>query len=288
MIRSLWIAKTGLDSQQTSLDVITNNLANAQTTAFKRLRPVFSELLYQNLRANGLAQGEDRGNPGAGGVPMPPGASATGYIAIPAGLSIGAGAQVIATQRINSQGQVVRTDNPLDLAIKGLGYFRVSTSTAPSPNNFAYTRAGTFMRDNAGNIVTANGHYLLDDADNLINVPADADSIVVAEDGTVTYYQGDPLVPIFAGKVGLYTFSNPAGLNNGGSDLYYETQASGVANPGTGGVGGFGSLLQYYTEQSNVNIAEELVGLIAAQRAYEITTRSISASDSLLQKLSTI
>jgi len=279
MIRSLWIAKTGLDSQQTSLDVITNNLANSQTTAFKRLRPVFSELLYQNLRANGLAQGDPTStfNPG----------TTSGFVSVPAGVSVGSGSQIIATQRINSQGSVVRTDNPLDLAIKGIGYFKVATS-ASGVNDFAYTRAGNFMRDNQGRMVTPTGHYLLDDGDQPIVIPADADSIVIAEDGTVTYYQGDPLNPQNAGRIATYTFANPAGLSNAGSDLYFETEASGVATLGTGGVDGFGSLLQYYTEQSNVNIAEELVGLIAAQRAYEITTRSIAASDSLLQKLGTL
>jgi len=279
MIRSLWIAKTGLDSQQTNLDVITNNLANAQTTAFKRLRPVFSELLYQNLRATGLVQGKDISHPSFGG----PGE----YISIPAGLSVGNGSQVLATQRINSQGQVIRTENPLDLAIKGLGYFKVATSTAPAPDTQAFTRAGNFMRDNQGYIVTPTGHYLLDCFDRPIRIPANADSIVIAEDGMVTYTTGG-FNPIVAAQIGTYTFMNPAGLSNGGNDLYFETPASGGPNLNTPGSVGHGPLLQYYTEQSNVNIAEELVGLIAAQRAYEITTRSISAADSLLQKLGTI
>ena len=278
MIRSLWIAKTGLDSQQTNLDVITNNLANSQTTAFKRIRPVFSELMYQTLRADGLGQGRATSA-----------FSGTGdYVPVPVGLSIGNGSAVVATQRINSQGQVIRTENPLDLAVKGLGYFVIATATPPSPENIAYTRAGNFMRDNQGYIVNPSGNYLLDVDNQPIQIPSTASSILIGEDGTVTYYEQSTITGTVAGQIQLVSFMNPTGLSNGGGDLYYETLASGAPVLGTAGQDGLGTMLQYYTEQSNVNIAEELVGLIAAQRAYEITTRSISASDSILQKLGSI
>ena len=278
MIRSLWIAKTGLDSQQTNLDVITNNLANSQTTAFKRIRPVFSELMYQTLRADGLGQGRATSAFGGGGD----------YVPVPVGLSIGNGSAVVATQRINSQGQVIRTENPLDLAIKGLGYFVIATATPPAPENIAYTRAGNFMRDNQGYIVNPSGNYLLDVDNQPIQIPSTASSILIGEDGTVTYYEQSTITGTVAGQIQLVSFMNPTGLSNGGGDLYYETLASGAPVLGTAGQDGLGTMLQYYTEQSNVNIAEELVGLIAAQRAYEITTRSISASDSILQKLGNI
>jgi flagellar basal-body rod protein FlgG len=278
MIRSLWIAKTGLDSQQTNLDVITNNLANSQTTAFKRIRPVFSELMYQTLRADGLGQGRSTSEFSGAGA----------YVPVPVGLSIGNGSAVVATQRINSQGQVIRTENPLDLAIKGLGYMVIATATPPAPENIAYTRAGNFMRDNQGYIVNPSGNYLLDVDNQPIRIPSTASSILIGEDGTVTYYEQSTITGTVAGQIQLVTFMNPTGLSNGGGDLYYETLASGAPVLGTAGEDGLGTMLQYYTEQSNVNIAEELVGLIAAQRAYEITTRSISASDSILQKLGNI
>lgn len=279
MIRSLWIAKTGLDTQQTNLDVITNNLANSQTTGFKRIRPIFAELMYQSLRSEGVVQRSSTGGYSAVDGEFDP---------IPVGLSVGNGSAVVATQRMNSQGAVVRTENPLDLAINGQGYFVVAPSTETAPADVAYTRAGNFMRDNEGYIVTSSGDYVLDTNNNRIQIPATASSVVIAEDGNVNYYENSTVESVNAGQVQLVTFMNPTGLTNGGGDLYFETVASGEPILGTAGRDGFGTLKQYYTEQSNVNIAEELVGLIAAQRAYEITTRSISASDAILQKLGSV
>ena len=279
MIRSLWIAKTGLDSQQTNLDVITNNLANSQTTGFKRIRPIFAELMYQTLRAEGVVQRSSVGGFNSVDGEFDP---------IPVGLSVGNGSAVVATQRMNSQGAVVRTENPLDLAIKGLGYFVVAPSTETAPADVGYTRAGNFLRDNEGYIVTSGGDYLLDVNNNRIQIPATASSVVISDDGMVNYYEQSTVESVNAGQVQLVTFMNPTGLTNGGGDLYFETVASGEPILGTAGKDGFGTLMQYYTEQSNVNIAEELVRLIAAQRAYEITTRSISASDSILQKLGSV
>jgi flagellar basal-body rod protein FlgG len=234
--------------------------------------------MYQTLRADGLGQGRSTSA-----------FSGTGdYVPVPVGLSIGNGSAVVATQRINSQGQVIRTENPLDLAVKGLGYFVIATATPPAPENIAYTRAGNFMRDNQGYIVNPSGNYLLDVDNQPIQIPSTASSILIGEDGTVTYYEQSTITGTVAGQIQLVSFMNPTGLSNGGGDLYYETLASGAPVLGTAGQDGLGTMLQYYTEQSNVNIAEELVGLIAAQRAYEITTRSISASDSILQKLGNI
>jgi flagellar basal-body rod protein FlgG len=270
MLRSLWTAKTGLDAQQTSLDTISNNLANVSTTAYKRARPIFEDLLYQNLRSPGLT--ENAGTPNY--------TPDDNYL--PAGLQAGNGSRVAATQRINSAGSLLQSQNPLDMAINGNGFFKVSTGSG-----IAYTRAGNFMRSQNGDIVTPSGSALLDNGGNRINVPSDATDIVIGTDGTLTYYKGitTPPVTYNGGTIGIVNFANPAGLSSVGGGLYFETASSGRAVAGTATQAGFGSISQYYTEQSNVNVAEELVSLIAAQRAYEITAKSVSASDQILQKL---
>lgn len=267
MLRSLWTAKTGLDAQQTSLDTISNNLANVSTTAYKRVRPIFEDLLYQNLRSPGL--NEDSGS------------------FVPAGLQAGNGSRVAATQRINSAGSLVQSQNPLDMAINGNGFFAVST-----PNGVAYTRAGNFMRNDKGQIVTSAGHVLIGQ-DSIgapspsagIQIDSTATAVVIGTDGTVSWYGASTTTPNIAGQIAMVNFVNPAGLSTGGGGLYYETMSSGQPQVGVAGQAGFGSISQYYTEQSNVNVAEELVALIAAQRAYEITAKSVSASDQILQKL---
>ena len=268
MLRSLWIAKTGMDAQQTSLDTISNNLANVSTTAYKRVRPIFEDLLYQNIRSPGL--NEDSGS----------------YV--PAGLQAGNGARISATQRINSAGSLVQSQNPLDMAINGNGYFAVST-----PNGVAYTRAGNFMRNDKGQIVTASGNVLLGQSSITsasasaagIVIPSKATSVAIGSDGTVSYNLADSTAPAQADQIAMVKFVNPTGLASAGGGLYYETMSSGEAQVGVAGKEGMGSISQYYTEQSNVNVAEELVSLIAAQRAYEITAKSVSASDQMLQKL---
>ena len=273
MLRSLWTAKTGLDAQQTSLDTISNNLANVSTTAYKRERPIFEDLLYQNIRSAGLTENS--------------GTSALGdETFVPAGLQAGNGSRIVATQRVNSAGSLLQSSNPLDMAINGNGYFAVQTG-----NGVAYTRAGNFMRSQTGNIVTPSGSTLLDNTGAAINIPGTATDIVIGTDGTVTYYVGvnTPAV-VKPNKIAMVNFTNPAGLSSVGGGLYFPTASSGAAisvPPGQSGAGqpGYGSISQYYTEQSNVNVAEELVSLIAAQRAYEITAKSVSASDQILQKL---
>lgn len=271
MLRSLWTAKTGMDAQQTNLDTISNNLANVSTTAYKRVRPVFEDLLYQNLRSPGLM--ED---------------SSGDYL--PTGLQTGNGSRISATQRINSPGSLLQSQNPLDMAVSGNGFFAVATG-----NGTAYTRAGNFMRNDKGQIVTSAGNVVV--GQNSIGsksgslnaagivIPSNATAVVVGSDGTVSYYGASTTDPIVAGHIAMANFVNPAGLSTGGGGLYFETASSGEPQIGVPGVDGFGSVSQYYTEQSNVNVAEELVSLIAAQRAYEITAKSVSASDQILQKL---
>ena len=268
MLRSLWVAKTGMDAQQTNLDTISNNLANVSTTAYKRVRPIFEDLLYQNIRAPGL--NEDASN----------------YV--PAGLQAGNGARIAATQRINSSGALMQSQNPLDMAINGNGFFAVST-----PNGVAYTRAGNFMRNDKGQIVTASGNALLGQSSVTssnanpagIVIPSKATSVSIGSDGTVSYNLADLSAPVQADQIAMVNFVNPTGLASAGGGLYFETMSSGEAQVGVAGKEGIGTISQFYTEQSNVNVAEELVSLIAAQRAYEITAKSVSASDQILQKL---
>jgi flagellar basal-body rod protein FlgG len=268
MLRSLWVAKTGMDAQQANLDSISNNLANVSTTAYKRVRPIFEDLLYQNIRAPGMNE------------------DSTSYV--PAGLQAGNGARIAATQRINNAGSLVQSQNPLDMAINGNGYFAVSTS-----NGVAYTRAGNFMRNDKGQIVTSSGNVLLGQSSISsasagsagIVIPSKATTFAIGNDGTVSYNLVDSTAPTQADQIAMVNFVNPTGLASAGGGLYYETMSSGEAQVGVAGKDGMGTITQFYTEQSNVNVAEELVSLIAAQRAYEITAKSVSASDQMLQKL---
>jgi flagellar basal-body rod protein FlgG len=267
MLRSLWTAKTGLDAQQTSLDTISNNLANVSTTAYKRVRPIFEDLLYQNIRSPGLTESSGQLNNTADDTYLP------------AGLQAGNGSRVAATQRISSAGSLIQSQNPLDMAINGNGFFVVQTGSG-----IAYTRAGNFMRNQNGDVVTPSGSTLLRKDGQPVNIPSSATDIVIGTDGTLTYYNG--LGPGAAPQfIDMVNFVNPAGLSSVGGGLYFQTASSGVPVHGTPSAPGFGSVSQYYTEQSNVNVAEELVSLIAAQRAYEITAKSVSASDQVLQKL---
>jgi flagellar basal-body rod protein FlgG len=265
MLRSLWIAKSGLDAQQTNLDVITNNLANNQTVAFKKARPVFSDLLYQTLRSP----------------------ASVGSTVIPMGLQVGAGSRITGTQRINTPGALNVSQNALDVALSNVGYFYVETPAGDK----AYTRAGNFQTSpiasnpNLVNLTDSDGNLILTPNGFPISFPALASEIVIGLDGMITGQVGIPGVPFSAGPIAHVLFPNPSGLATAGGGLYYETGASGSPNIGIPNSGGRAGVVQYYTEQSNVNVAEELVALIAAQRAYEVTTRSVSASDQILQKL---
>lgn len=257
MIRSLWIAKTGLEAQQTNMDVISNNLANVSTNGFKRQRAVFEDLLYQTLRQ--------------------PGAQSSEQTTIPSGLQIGTGVRPVATERLHTQGSLVQTNNPLDLAIEGKGFFQVQLPDGTT----AYTRDGSFQPDQNGQLVTANG-YPVQPA---IMIPQDVKELTVGNDGTVSVTVNGQTGSQQIGQLTLSTFINDTGLESMGGNLYLETQSSGAPNESTPGLNGAGMLKQRYVETSNVNVAEELVSMIQTQRAYEINSKAVSTSDQMLQRL---
>lgn len=261
MIRSLWIAKTGLEAQQTNLDVISNNLANVNTAGFKRSRPVFEDLMYQTLRQ--------------------PGAQVGAANQLPTGLQLGTGVRTVATERIHSQGGLNNTGHSLDVAIQGRGYFQVEMPDG----TFAYTRNGQFQLDQNGQLVTAGGFPIQPP----INIPDNALQIEISRDGIVSVTQpGAVGASIEVGQLQLSTFVNTSGLQSMGENLYVETDASGVANFLQPGMDGAGLVLQEYTETSNVNVAEELVNMITAQRAYEMNSKAVQTSDQMLGRLTQI
>jgi flagellar basal-body rod protein FlgG len=256
MLRSLWIAKTGMESQQTNIDVISHNLANVSTNGFKRSRPVFEDLVYQTMRQ--------------------PGAQASQQTQVPSGLQIGTGARPVATERIHIQGNLQQTGNTFDMAIQGNGFFQVQLPDG----TLAYTRDGAFQVNSEGTVVTANGDILQPQ----ITVPTDAIGVDIAQDGTITVTQPGN-VTTTQGPIQLTNFINPTGLQSIGDNLYLETVSSGTPNTSNPGLNGLGTLQQGFVETSNVNVVEELINMIQAQRAYEINSRSIQASDQMLQRL---
>lgn len=258
MIRSLWIAKTGLESQQTNMDVISNNLANVNTTGFKRSRAVFEELMYQTVRQ--------------------PGAQVGAANQLPSGLQIGTGVRTVATERIHTQGDLRNTGSDLDIAIQGKGFLQVEMPDG----SFAYTRDGSLQVDQNGQLVTAGGYPVQPP----INIPDNAQTITIARDGTVSVTQpGAVGTNVQIGQLQLSTFINPTGLQSAGENLYVETDASGPANFAQPGLDGAGLVLQQYNETSNVNVAEELVNMITTQRAYEMNSKAIQTSDQMLARL---
>lgn len=258
MIRSLWIAKTGLESQQTKLDVISNNLANVSTAGFKRTRAVFEDLMYQTIRQ--------------------PGAQVGAANQLPSGLQIGTGVRTVATERIHTQGDLQNTGNSLDIAIQGKGFLQVELPDG----TFAYTRDGSLQVDQDGQLVTAGGYPVQPP----VNVPDNALTITIGRDGTVSVTQaGAPGVNVEIGQLQLATFINPTGLQSMGENLYLETDSSGPANFVQPGLDGAGTILQEYIETSNVNVAEELVNMIVTQRAYEMNSKAIETSDAMLNRL---
>src|SRR5487761_2183818 len=260
MIRSLWIAKTGLDAQQTQLDVISNNLANVSTNGFKRSRAVFEDLLYQTLRQ--------------------PGAQSSQQTMIPSGLQLGTGVRPISTEHIFTQGNLNQTGNPLDVAINGQGFFQIQMPDG----TLAYTRDGSFQQDNTGQLVTSSG-YPLSPA---LTIPADTTSVTIGRDGVVSIVQAGSTTPTQIGNIQIAGFVNPGGLQSVGENLFVETASSGTPTPNTPGTNGVGLLSQGYVEASNVNVAEELVNMIQTQLAYEMNTRVITTSDQMLQKLAAV
>ncbi|WP_127804316.1 flagellar basal-body rod protein FlgG [Hydrogenophaga sp. NH-16] len=257
MINSLWISKTGMQAQQTQLDVISNNMANVSTNGFKRASAVFEDLMYQNLRQVGAADTEQNN--------------------LPTGLQIGLGVRTVATSRQFSQGSLQQSGNQLDIAVNGQGFLQVALPDGTT----GYTRDGSLQVDSQGRLVTSSGLAIAGD----ITVPAEAQSVTIGSDGVVTAKVPGNAQPQQLGNIELATFINPAGLEPRGQNLYTETVASGNPVTGAPGTAGMGTLMQGYVETSNVNVVQELVTMIQTQRAYEMNSKAIQTSDQMLQRL---
>ncbi|GLQ99938.1 flagellar basal-body rod protein FlgG [Dyella mobilis] len=255
MFSSLWIAKTGLDAQQTEMDVISNNLANASTTGFKASRASFQDLMYQN-------EGQ-------------PGSQTTQQTQAPSGLLLGTGVKVVGSEKLFTQGAVTQTGNPLDVAIQGNGFIQVSLPDG----TVAYTRDGSLHQDSTGQLVTADGYPLVPS----ITLPNNVNSITIGTDGTVSATSNGSTKATQLGVIQLANFVNPAGLEAMGQNLYLETESSGTAETGQPGINGMGTLAQGSLESSNTNVVAEMVNMIQAQRTYEMNSKSISAVDDMLQ-----
>ncbi|MCX6623890.1 MAG: flagellar basal-body rod protein FlgG [Acidobacteria bacterium] len=261
MIRALYSAGSGMTAQQTNIDNIAHNLANANTVGFKMRRTQFQDLLYQSL--------------------IQPGSAAGSQTVVPAGLQLGLGTRPSSNEIIFSQGSFSTTQNPLDLVIQGRGFFQVRRPSG----DLAYTRAGTFQLDRDGNIVTSEGDAL----EPQLTIPPEAQSVSIGADGTVSYTQPGQTAAQLAGQIQLANFANPAGLNSIGGNLYKPTDASGEPTVGTpGGQEGLGSLLQGYVEQSNVSVVEEFINMIVSQRAYEANSKVVKAADEMYQEVNNL
>ena len=260
MVRSLWISKTGLEAQQLHMDVISNNMANVGTTGFKKSRAIFQDLLYQ--------------------VERQPGAQSTQQTQLPSGLQLGTGVNPVATERMHLQGNLEKTGNPLDVAINGKGFFQILMPDGTT----GYTRDGSFQLDNQGQLVTASG-FTVQPA---LTIPADAQSVTIGRDGTVSITQPGNAAANQIGSIQLANFINPAGLQSLGENLYAETASSGAPQANAPGSNGLGLLNQSFIETSNVNVVEELVNMIQTQRAYELNSKAVQTSDQMLQKLTSL
>ena len=257
MMRSLWISKTGMEAQQTQLDTISHNLANASTNGYKRSHAVFEDLMYQNLRQAG--------------------ANSSDQNTLPTGLQLGLGARAVATSRSFAQGNLQQSSNALDVAISGQGFFEVQMPDGTT----GYTRDGAFQVNAQGALVTNNGYPVQPG----ITIPANSLSVSIGNDGTVSATLAGQPTPQVVGKLALANFVNAAGLDPKGQNLYAETAASGTPNVGTAGQNGLGLIQQGFVETSNVNVVEELVGMIQTQRAYELNSKAIKTSDEMLARL---
>lgn len=253
MIRALWTAATGMQSQQTNMDVIANNLANVNSSGFKKSRADFQDILYQTTRAAGA--GIDGGE-------------------VPTGIQIGLGSRVAAVQKVFTTGDFIQTENELDVAIEGPGFFQVILPDGTD----AYTRSGALKKDSTGRLVTSDGFPLIPE----IVIPEGSTSIAIGSGGTVDVLLDGESTPTEVGVIELIRFGNPSGLKSLGRSLYAETPTTGAPIAGTPGEAGFGSLSQGFLEGSNVNIMEEMVNMIAGQRAYEVNSKSIKTADEML------
>jgi flagellar basal-body rod protein FlgG len=256
-MESLWVAKTGLEAQQTRMSIVSQNLANVNTTGYKRQRAMFEDLLYQNVVQSG--------------------GSTSQQTEAPTGLNLGTGVRVVATDRQFSQGNLVTTSNPFDVAINGRGFFEILLPDGTQ----SFTRDGTFQIDADGQLVTASG-YAVQPA---INIPQGSSSVTIGADGVVSAIPPGQTAAVQVGTLQLTDFVNPAGLQPRGENLFTETVSSGSPQPGTPGLNGLGTLLQGSLETSNVNVVEELVSMIETQRAYEMNSRAIETADQMLQHL---
>jgi flagellar basal-body rod protein FlgG len=255
MFRSLHIAATGMSAQETLLEGVSNNIANVNTNGFKKERVEFQDLLYQTVRGAGTRTSESTRSP--------------------TGIQLGSGVRVVGTSRSFEQGNILMTDNPLDVAIEGDGFFVVQQPDGTQ----AYTRAGALQKDAQGQLVTLDGHLL----DPPMIIPPDALSVTIGADGTVSATQSGDTAPVDIGQLTIATFVNPSGLAAMGKNLYTPTAASGDAQVGAPGSDGRGALLQGALERANVDVVEEMIGLIAAQRAYEVNTKVVTTADEMLR-----
>jgi len=255
MNAALWVAKTGLDAQQTRMSVISNNLANVNTMGYKQGRAVFEDLLYQNVRQVGGQSSQDT--------------------VLPTGLNIGTGVRTVATEKMFTQGNIVQTDNALDVAVNGRGFLQVLRPDG----SLGYTRDGALHMDAQGQLVTTSG-YPIQPA---ITIPEGAQSITIGIDGVVSVQEQGQAAPTQVGALQMADFVNPAGLQPLGENLYAETASSGAPQGGNPGLNGLGSVMQGALESSNVNVVKEMVGMIEAQRAYEMNSKAISTVDNMLQ-----
>ena len=259
-MRSLYTATTGMAAQNLNMDVIANNLANVSTSGFKKSRADFQDLLYQIMKV--------------------PGSPTSADTASPTGIQVGLGVKTGAVTKIFTEGDIVQTENKLDVAIEGNGFFQV---TMPD-GNIAYTRAGNFKLDSTGRITTSDGFPILPE----ITVPSDATELTISQTGVVSAIVGSNTTSTQLGTLELATFTNSAGLIAIGRNMFRETDASGAATLGTPGSNGIGTLLQGYVENSNVNLVEEMTHMITAQRAFEINSKVISTSDQMMQTTTNI
>nr|WP_320050104.1 flagellar basal-body rod protein FlgG [uncultured Desulfuromonas sp.] len=260
MIRALWTAATGMDSQQTNIDVIANNLANVNTSGFKKSRADFQELLYQ--------------------VSKTPGSSTSADTVSPTGIQVGLGSRTAAVQKVFSTGDMMQTENELDVAIEGRGFLQVEMPDGTT----AYTRSGALKKDGDGRLTTSEGYLITPQ----IVIPENSTSISIGQDGTVDVFLDGDSTSTEIGVIELAIFSNASGLRSMGRNLYVETVSSGVATTGIPGENGIGTLSQGYLEGSNVSVMEEMVNMIAGQRAYEVNSKAIQTADEMLQMVNNL
>lgn len=255
MIRALWTAASGMQSQQKNLDVVANNLANVNTAGFKKSRADFQDLMYQNLKTSG--------------------APSTNATQVPTGIQIGLGSRLAAVTKVFTPGDFTQTGNELDMAIEGDGFYQIQLPDGGT----GYSRSGAFKKDSTGRVVTSDGYPLLP----AISIPSNATKVNIGTDGTVSVMQAGQNTPTQVGNIQLASFSNPSGLSAQGKNLFLPTDASGAATTGTPGQTGLGTIAQGFLEMSNVSVMEEMVNMIVGQRAYEINSKAVQASDEMLQ-----